>query len=216
MDVFQRYVFPYIHSNMYLRIEQDEALIVDPQSSAEAMQKLEAAGVKRLLILLTHEHFDHVSGVNFFREKILNTTVIAHVYCAERVKTAKNNRPLALLLMAEDEERDAIMRFYETIRVEEIRVDVSIREETSLSWLTHTMRLVPCPGHSPGSMVICFDQTHVFSGDYLIPDTEVILRYPGGSARDYAAVTKPFLLALPRGVQILPGHKEPYFLDEGD
>lgn len=216
MDVFQRYVFPYIHSNMYLRIEQDEALIVDPQSSIRAMQRLEEAGVKRLLILLTHEHFDHVSGVNFFREKILHTIVVAHVCCAEHVKTAKNNRPLALLLMAEAGKRDAVMRLYETIRVEAIRVDVSIREETSISWRTHTMRLIPCPGHSPGSMVICFDQTYVFSGDYLIPDTDVILRYPGGSARDYTAITKPFLRALPRGVQILPGHKEPYFLDEGD
>ena len=216
MDVFQRYVFPYIQSNMYLRIEQDEALIVDPQSSVEAMQRLVESGVERLLILLTHEHFDHVSGVNFFREKILNTTVVAHVCCADRIKTAKNNRPLALLLMAEGEKQDAVMRLYETIRVETIRVDIPIHEETSILWRAHTIRMVPCPGHSPGSMVICFDQTHVFSGDYLIPDTDVILRYPGGSARDYAAFTKPFLLTLPNGVQILPGHKEPYCWDKGD
>lgn len=53
---------------------------------------------------------------------------------------------------------------------------------------------------------------HLFSGDYLIPGEEVILRLPGGSETDYRAVTEPILRGLPPGLRICPGHGEPYIL----
>ena len=59
---------------------------------------------------------------------------------------------------------------------------------------------------------IFLDGDTFFSGDYLIPGEEVILRLPGGSETDYRAVTEPVLRGLPPGLHICPGHGEPYIL----
>lgn len=69
----------------------------------------------------------------------------------------------------------------------------------------------PCPA-TPGSAGIFLDGDTFFSGDYLIPGEEVILRLPGGSETDYRAVTEPILRGLPPGLRICPGHGEPYIL----
>ena len=68
------------------------------------------------------------------------------------------------------------------------------------------------PWPCPGSAGIFLDGDIFFSGDYLIPGEEVILRLPGGSETDYRAVTEPVLRGLPPGLRICPGHGEPYIL----
>lgn len=79
-------------------------------------------------------------------------------------------------------------------------------------WRGHRLRAVALPGHTPGSAGIFLDGDTFFSGDYLIPGEEVILRLPGGSETDYRAVTEPILRGLPPGLRICPGHGEPYIL----
>lgn len=79
-------------------------------------------------------------------------------------------------------------------------------------WRGHRLRAVALPGHTPGSAGIFLDGDIFFSGDYLIPGEEVILRLPGGSETDYRAVTEPVLRGLPPGLRICPGHGEPYIL----
>ena len=54
----------------------------------------------------------------------------------------------------------------------------------------------------------------LFSGDNLVEGAGVICRFPGGSKKDYAAVTRPMLEALPDDVFICPGHGEPGQLGE--
>ena len=211
-DLFYRYVFPYMQSNMYVTMEDREALIIDPHSSNALIERFQQAHIERLLILLTHEHFDHTSGVNFYRRNITETYVIAHERCASYIAVPKHNRPLTLLTMVDDTEREALLSFYHSIEVEGISVDWCVTEETELCWRGHEIRIVPCPGHSPGSEVIFFDHIYAFTGDYLIPDTPVILRFPGGSEGDYLKFTKLFLDQLPDGMKILPGHKDSYIL----
>ena len=70
------------------------------------------------------------------------------------------------------------------------------------------------PGPAPGRSGIFLDGTTFFSGDYLIPGEEVILRLPGGSADDYNTHTRPFLDNLAPGLQICPGHGAPFTLTE--
>ena len=60
-----------------------------------------------------------------------------------------------------------------------------------------------------GSSVIIFDNTYAFTGDYMIPDTPIILRFPGGSKTLYMQKTESFLLGLEDDLMIMPGHGEP-------
>lgn len=93
---FSRYVLPFMASNMYVLAEGEDALVIDPQPSEEACAALQRTAAGRILVLLTHEHFDHTSGVNFFRRHIPSVRVLAHAETAHHIETARNNRPLAL------------------------------------------------------------------------------------------------------------------------
>ena len=208
---FFRYRLPYIDSNMYLIMEGQEALIVDPCRSEEALARLRENGVQTVTVLLTHEHFDHTSGVNWLR-KHFPCQVICQEDCAARIHIPANNRPLVFLPLmqaAGEEEAAEIEAFYEAFPIESIEADRVFHEVYDFLWQRHRIHMHSCPGHSPGSSVIRFDDTHVFTGDYMIPDTSVILRFPGGSKTAYRQETLPYLLSLDESIKIMPGHGIP-------
>ena len=72
---------------MYVIIENDNALIIDPHEDDEILKRLE--NIKNVTILLTHEHPDHISGVYWFQEKF-NCKLICTKYCAEYISQEKN------------------------------------------------------------------------------------------------------------------------------
>lgn len=205
-DRWRRFILPYMHSNMYIFIEGHAAILVDPHASKQAEKLLLDAGVQEILILLTHEHFDHASGVPFWQACFPWGCVVAHACCAQSLAIAKNNRPLALLKMITPQNREDIMQFYRSFPVQEIHVDKTWRKYEVIHWHGHKVAWEEAPGHSPGSGLIFVDDSVVFTGDSLIPDVPVILRYPGASVRDYDVETLPKLLRLPNDIYILPGH----------
>lgn len=207
---FLRFVLPYMLSNMYLCIGGREALIIDPQPSEEALAVLMYASVQDALILLTHEHFDHTAGVNFFRRYLSSVRVLAHEATAHHIADTRNNRPLSLLKMVTEENRAELLAAYHSYIVEPIAVDAYLTEGQQLLWCDHVIAVSEVPGHSPGSLLFTVDDVGTFTGDYLIPQTSVILRYPGGSEATYREITLPKLWEIPNGRIIFPGHGEPY------
>lgn len=211
MAEFLRYILKYSESNMYLMVENKEALLVDPHPSDEAVRYLDSEGVKKIYIMLTHEHFDHTSGVNWFRN-MFDTQVICHNKCAESISIAKNNRPFVFFPMVENKteaEKQEILAFYDALPAETIESDVVFDDNFDFDWQGHHIYMRYCPGHSMGSSVILFDDSNAFTGDYMIPDVPVILRFPGGSKELYRSKTLSFLLDLDDNLMIMPGHGEP-------
>lgn len=210
---FYRYVMPFIESNMYLRMEGDRALVIDPSKSDALEERLIDAHVTHVTILLTHEHFDHISGINWLRQKF-PSRVICQEKCALSMAKASNNRPLIFLpLMKAETEREAarIRAFYDSFPLEEIHAETIFQDSYEFLWQGHSVHIRSCPGHSPGSCVIGFEDTIAFTGDYMIPDTPVILRFPGGSKKDYHEKTLPYLLGIGKDTAIMPGHGMPCF-----
>ena len=213
---FLKYSLPYIDSNMYLLIENGEALIIDPCPSEEALTRLKENDVCHLTIILTHEHFDHTSGVNWYR-KNFSCQLICQEDCGARISIPANNRPLVFLPLMQassEEEAAKIQSFYESFPVEGIEADFTFHETYVFLWHEHHLHLRSCPGHSPGSIVICFDDNYVFTGDYMIPDTPVILRFPGGSEVAYRQRSLPYLLSLKGYMRIMPGHGKSCFFQD--
>lgn len=211
MKDFSIYVLRYSESNMYLAIENDEALLIDPNRSEEALAVLRKNKIQSLHILLTHEHFDHITGVNWYKRQF-DTTLVCQSKCAESISISKNNRPFVFMLMVEDKteaEKREILAFYDALPVESIEADVVFDDSYAFDWQGHHISMESCPGHSMGSSVIIFDNTHAFTGDYMIPDTPIILRFPGGSKTLYKQKTESFLLGLEDDLMIMPGHGEP-------
>lgn len=75
------YSFYPIDAKMYLLVENHRAVILDPCVSEEAKEYLQSENVEEIIVLLTHEHYDHISGINWLRESFKRTKVICSEAC---------------------------------------------------------------------------------------------------------------------------------------
>ena len=75
---------------MYLLISGREALVIDPCLSAAALQLLGDRRVTHATVIPTHEHYDHISGVNRLRDN-LACTLIASAPCAIGISDPRLN-----------------------------------------------------------------------------------------------------------------------------
>lgn len=204
-----RYVMPAILSNMYVLIEGTQALVVDPSADSDALQKLRNAKPEKVTVLLTHEHFDHVSGVNLLRQNF-EVEVICLKACAELIGDPNRNLAKFWRTMIMDKPPQVQE---EGRKVEDLdyacAADTTYDIGTTISWAGHTIQMTPAPGHSKGGCLLLMDEKILFSGDNLVEGTGVICRLPGGSKKDYTEITRPILDALPDDTFVFPGHGEP-------
>ena len=81
-------------SNMYLLLPQSageaRAVVIDPWRSEALYALLSERGISRLLVLLTHEHFDHTTGVNALREQF-EVELVCHSACAQSIGRLRCN-----------------------------------------------------------------------------------------------------------------------------
>ena len=61
-------VYEHINSNMYALIEEEEAIIIDPHKNIELTELLKSKEIRRVTILLTHEHHDHTTGIYWYMD----------------------------------------------------------------------------------------------------------------------------------------------------
>ena len=193
-------------SSCYLLGEEDRAVVIDPNDPAGPLGALEERGWTPELILLTHEHCDHMAGLEALRERYPQARAIASAACSEGIQNTRLNMTAMMEVYLTFRGKPGISYPPFVCRAADEAYDAPLE----LQWRGHRLRCVPLPGHTPGSAGIFFDNSLFFSGDYLIPGEEVILRLPGGNREDYLAHTKPFLDALPAGLTICPGHREPF------
>lgn len=203
-----RFVLPVINSNMYVLPADGEALIVDPHVSVEAERLLAEGGTKRCTVLLTHEHFDHISGVNRLRE-LYSCEVICTKDCASALVNPRRNASkffAALFLGRNEEEQETVKRYLDVeYRCE---ADTTYEGELRLNWKGIELRLHAAPGHSPGGQLIFAEGRCLFSGDNLVPGERLITRLPGGNKDVYIEQTVPLLHALMDDTVVFPGHGE--------
>lgn len=197
---------PVIESNMYVLTHGHDALVVDPSISAEAETLLLESGVQRCTVLLTHEHYDHICGVNRLRE-LFSCNVVCTEVCAEAIADPRKSGTMffaALFLERSEEERRTVEALLNT----EYRcaADTVFSEELTLEWHGLSVRMKSLPGHSRGSQVIRIIEKYVFTGDSLVPGEQTILRLPGGSRRSFVTTALPYLRSLPWDCIVYPGH----------
>lgn len=209
-----RYIFPPLNANMYLFMEDDYAIIVDPSIQEDAYKLLKRKGINKLYIILTHEHFDHMSGVNYFKDRF-DTTIIAHSYTKDRVSNPKNK--IASIYMASFMSKPSDIQ---KLVMEQCKkpilfdVDITINKEYECNINNHFFHFKHIPGHSQGSIAIIMNNKFLFSGDSLMLESEINTRFIGGSYTDYQAITLPYFKSLNKELLVLPGHGESFYLGE--
>lgn len=202
---------PYLASNMYLLVENGRGIIIDPYDGFTPQIEEKCGGID--YILLTHEHCDHISGVESLRERYGCPAVCSGV-CSRRLGNPAQN-------LSRYQESYMFMQTGEPVPEDlpylgEIIThgDEDFSGETELSWQGHKLVLRETPGHSPGSICILVDGNTLFSGDSLLPNGVAVTRFPGGSRRQYEQITLPYLQELPDETLVYPGHYGAFRLEE--
>lgn len=199
------FVFDIIDSNMYVIIDNDIAVIIDPNVNIQAKKLLDSAHVRDVFIILTHEHFDHISGVNYFRN--YNTTVCSNLNCKMAVENHFREiiiQFVAMFIGVNAEQKNTLCTL--TKNAKPIKIDRVLKDNDVLCTDRHKFYIKETPGHTKGSICIVMDEQCIFTGDSLLPDYQVETRLQGGNQRDYEKITLPFLENLSMDLIVYPGH----------
>ena len=162
--------------------ENGRAWIVDPgQEGARIASLLEKKGLEPEAVLLTHAHFDHITGIAELQKLFPGRPVYVH-----REDTVMFGHPF-----------NQMPGEYSSIGVPANIRDV---EELKICEVIHT------PGHTPGAVCYHFPSDRLLlSGDTLFAGSIGRTDFPGGSMSKMTDSLKK-LTALPDDTLVVPGH----------
>jgi hydroxyacylglutathione hydrolase len=169
--------------------ETKEAMIVDPGDDAsEILAALEGKGLTAKLIVLTHEHIDHIGAVKAVRQ-------------ATKAPVAMH--PIAYEYTAYQSEAAMMWLGRSLPRMNEPEIWLEEGQEISVGRLT--FQVLFCPGHSPGHICL-YGEGVVFSGDVLFQLSIGRFDLPGGDGQELFRSIRDKLFTLPDETLVLPGH----------
>ena len=189
-----------LHSNMYFIEENRHAIIIDP-----CVRGIPVIGFHVDYLIVTHEHYDHISGVNEWK-RITGAPLLCSKTCAANIKNSKKNLSRYF---------DVFCQMQTWVPADEIMIepveyyceaDLSFEDYLQFAWQGHKITLMEIPGHSRGSIGIDIDGTDFFSGDSLLEGFQTELRFPGGSAEEWEEIGKKRIEAVSVGTRVWPGH----------
>lgn len=203
----KRIVSDLLFSNMYIVEENQHAIIIDPANDTSCFEST----MQYDWILLTHEHYDHIRGVNTWRD-LCGAKVLCQKNCEENIINPKKNishyfdRFCEMQTWTEYERG----RKYEDYSC---RADETFEDSLMMEWQGHSIWMFSCPGHSDGGVCIQVDEKFLFSGDSLLRDFPTECRFPGGSRMKWEETAMPKLRKLDKKLLVYPGHFEEFVLE---
>jgi hydroxyacylglutathione hydrolase len=150
-------------------------------------------------ILLTHEHFDHILGVNKLLE-LFNCMIICSEKCLEYIGDKKKNLSV----------------FQDQIGFEISTKNVRLVANEVLKLGNYTIQIKETLGHSLGSVSFWINES-LFVGDVLIKDTKTVTKLPGGCKKQLKnSIIELNKLFSQRNMVVYPGHGEIFRFNEID
>lgn len=199
----EAFVSGFLDTNTYLLEEDRHLLIIDPANHVAVLEKCRNA--VSVTLLLTHEHFDHINGLNWIRELCASSCrVIAGEICSERIQDTKANLSAYADVLAELGGKQ-IPEHWSPFCCK--AADITFENQYAFRWMGHAVELFSTPGHSSGSCCIVVDEL-LFVGDTVL-ENNLMVKFPGSSKKLYRSVTVPLLERLLLGNRIscvYPGH----------
>lgn len=181
-----------IFANCYMIIDEatNEAAIIDPGWYGDVIKKyIEKENVNLMYVLLTHGHFDHVSGVYGLQHEE-GAAVVVHTNDREHLLDPKKS--LAQGNFPEPHQP--------------VKADILVEDGDIIMLGESAIKVMHTPGHTNGS--VCYileDDRVIFSGDTLFCMTAGRTDFWDGSDEKMIASLKK-LIALDGDYKVYPGH----------
>ena len=184
-----------IDSNCYVITKpgEKECILVDPAlgDGAALDARLESMALTPEYIILTHEHFDHISSVEHLRKRY-RCKVIASAKCSAAITDPKKNLSL----------------FYDQQGFSCQPADIVLeKDEQVWGWGGVDIRFFYTPGHSEGG--ICFSiGDNLFTGDTLMGQYKPVTKLPGGNKALLNTSINMLMDKFDGDTNVFPGHGE--------
>lgn len=188
--IIKQFVLGALENNNYLLIDEksNEAVLIDcTQENGDIEKALLENNAKLKYILLTHGHFDHVLGVNYFKNKY-NCEVLLHEADKELV-----------------EKMPEFARIFGLPPAEIQQIDRYITENETISFAETEIKVIHTPGHTQGCVCYLINDD-LFTGDTLFYECVGRTDLPGGSFKQIVSSIKEKLFMLDDNIKVYPGH----------
>jgi len=170
------------------KTNQDEVLIVDPGAEPERIARfLETKKLRPVAIALTHGHPDHLGGAGELAQRF---EIPVYLHEGDQMW-------IPILKEQWGAEYGPRPRFWPKF----------IDYPAELSFPKLTLKVLPLPGHSPGSVVLLDEAAGVaVVGDTLFAGGIGRSDLPGGDEATLFEQLRQVLMSLPTETVVLPGH----------
>lgn len=203
-SLIKQYVWEPVNSNSYLITENNKGLLIDAVDSQELYEAIKP--LKKLTIILTHCHFDHISGLNTIRELKPDCEVITTSLCSDFIGNAHRNMSAVA---------NVFMMFYNKTEEEKDLVNPYVcepankvfEEKMNFNWNDHEINLLAVHGHSSDGLIAILDDKYMFSGDSLL-SIPTVTRFPNGNSKKFSLEDIPLFKSLNQKLVVYPGHGE--------
>ena len=188
--IIRQFTVGFLEVNNYLLIDEvsKEAVLIDcTEKNPKIDEVLEEYGAKLKYVLLTHGHFDHVLGVNDFRDKY-KCEILIH-YGDEVIL----------------QNIDTFMAGFGFKKTEVQKVDGYITDNELLKFGSVKIKVIHTPGHSPGA--VCYlVEDNLFSGDTVFFESVGRTDLYGGNFNELKKNIEEKIFTLDENIKIYPGH----------
>ena len=182
--IVKRFIRNPLQNNNYVIIDEEsrEAVLIDCSEPADdIMDYIKEQGAELKYILLTHAHFDHILGVNYFREKYA----------------------IPVFLHKDDSALLEQLSQY-VAGAESVSVDKLFDDDAEFSIGNEKIKVIHTPGHTEGGVCYLIDNM-LFSGDTLFYGTYGRVDLPFGDEKKmFESLKKLFVLS--DDIVVYPGH----------
>ena len=169
-----------------------ECVVIDPGDAGLVLDALHRTGRTCALILVTHGHFDHISGIPELKKHFPSAEILID----------KDDKDLLF-----DGEKN-LADYFGTVSPH-FKADGLLFENEELFLGETKLRVMKTPGHSRGSVCfICDKEKIVFSGDTLFKFTVGRTDLWGGSLEELSKSLEK-IMTLPDDYKVYTGHNIP-------
>lgn len=191
--IIKQYTLGPIENNNYLVVDETtkDAVLIDATGVCDELIKdIENLNCNVRYILLTHGHFDHITGVQELKE-YFGAKVLMNELDMDWVKNI-----------------NLVLPQFDISPVEIPVIDEFINDGDKIKIGGLIFKVISTPGHTKGGVCYLIENV-LFSGDTLFRDCVGRCDLPGGNYKDIQKSIKEKLFTLPEDTIVYPGHGAP-------